>query len=95
MRNRIAAALWHLFNLLENHAIVVSSERRTRRESKDRKKNPSRASFHGETSKRQTANWQSRRASCDPPVRIFVIPSEVEESLILEGIMRYLDQGWT
>ena len=95
MRNRIAAALRHLFNLLENHAIVVSSERRTRRESKDRKKNPSRASFHGGTSKRQTVNWQSRHASFDPPARIFVIPGEVEESLILEGMMRCLDQGWT
>ncbi len=71
MRNRIAAALRHLFNLLENDVIVVSRERRTRRESEDRKKNPSRASFHGGISKRQTANWQSRRASFDPPARIF------------------------
>src|SRR5262245_42372021 len=60
MRNRITTALRHLFNLLENHAIAVSSKRRTRRESEDRKKNPSRASFHGGISRRQTANWQPR-----------------------------------
>ena len=83
MRNRIAAALRHLFDLLENQVVVIAGERRRRGESEDRKKNPSRASFHGGISKRQTANWQSRRASFDPLARIFVIPSEVEESLIL------------
>jgi diaminopimelate epimerase len=60
MRNRIVAALRHLLDLLENQVVVVSSERRARRESDDRKKNPSRASFHGEISKRQTANSQTR-----------------------------------
>jgi hypothetical protein len=66
MRNRIVAALRHLFDLLENQVVVIAGERGTRCKSKDRKKNPSHAFFHREIRKRRKISWQ----------RPVVIPSE-------------------
>ena len=57
-RNRITAALRHLFNLLKDQAIVIFGKRYLRRESKNRDEGQSTQSLHGEIDKRQKAIWQ-------------------------------------
>ena len=47
MRNRITATLRHLFDLLENQVVVVSSQRDLQCEAKDRHHNTKARFFHG------------------------------------------------
>ena len=63
MRNRITAALRHLFDLLKDQTVVITRERHVRRGSKNHKKNPSRQSLHGGISNHQKPIWQWRRPS--------------------------------
>jgi hypothetical protein len=58
VRNRIMAALRHLFDLLEDQAVVISGERCPHREPKNHERNPSSPSLHDGISKRQNAIWQ-------------------------------------
>jgi hypothetical protein len=58
MRNRIPAALRHLFNLFEDQAVAVPSEGGMCRKYKKRKKSAGRQSLHGELSNHQNMNWQ-------------------------------------
>ena len=57
-RNRIMAALRHLFDLLEDQAVVIFGERCPHREPKNHERNPSSPSLHDGISKRQNAIWQ-------------------------------------
>ncbi len=47
MRNRIAAALRHLFDLLENQVVVIAGEREVQRKPKNREDNRYARFFHG------------------------------------------------
>ncbi len=58
MRNRIPAALRHLFNLLEDQVVAVPSEGHMWREYKNRKKSGGRQSLQGGLSNHQNVNWQ-------------------------------------
>ncbi len=58
VRDRIAATLRHLLDLIKDQAVIVSCERRRRCEPKNRKKNPSRQSLHGGISNHQKPIWQ-------------------------------------
>jgi hypothetical protein len=58
MRNRISAALRHLFNLLEDQAVAVPSEGGVCHKHKNRKKSAGRQSLHGGLSNHQNMNWQ-------------------------------------
>jgi hypothetical protein len=58
MRNGITTALRHLFNLVENQAVVISGERCLRCEPKNQKENRKDKSLHGGIDKRQNAIWQ-------------------------------------
>jgi len=87
-RNRIMAALRHLFDLLEDQAVVISGERCPHREPKNHERNPSSPSLHDGISKRQNAIWQWRLGFLDVAAlaatgAACVIPSEVQESLTL------------
>src|SRR5882724_3953195 len=64
-RNRIMAALRHLFDLVEDQAVVVSGEKCPHREAKNHERNPSSPSLHDGISKRQNAIWQWRLALLD------------------------------
>src|SRR5438046_8839897 len=58
MRNRVTAALRHLFDLLENQAVVIFSKRCPHRESKNHDESRSNQFSHEEISKRKIHVWQ-------------------------------------
>ena len=71
-RNRITAALRHLFKLAQDQAVVISGERYLRCEPKDCEKKRNGAPVHGGIDKRQNAVWQRPEADnrvCIPRTR--------------------------
>ena len=57
-RDRIPAALRHLFDLIENQAVIISGERCLCCEPKNYDKNRKGEFLHGGIDKRQNAIWQ-------------------------------------